>query len=452
MRIMTLTRFKHVILLAAVLALVPQFAFAQLPVASQEFRLQGSTSGALILKTAAATTDYTLTYPGAQGAIGAFLFVGSTDGTLKWSNVAGGDNYTPIWDQQANGGAGGIVWENPNGANNPNWSRAGNAIDGTGTLGSTTTQGFNIITNNKVRVGFASDGVITVNTTTDGGTEVTIGRTGHTTNVDGAFDADGAVRLNADEASTTDINTGTSTGKVTIGSTANTFEQNGSVWDVNAATATIDATTSLGVTGTTNINTNGSAVTTIGNSGATNINTTGDGGVNIGTGSSSGTVTVGRTGGTLTTIGSLGHTGTATVTGTTQINTSGSAATSIGNTDGGTSFTGPIKMGADNGTSGEVLVSKGPNATPEWQNLTESIGIRKVGVVNISNAVEISDVSVANLASTDAIIVTLQTAIPGPTVVATVTNRTDGASGTFKVTFSGRFTGSVNYMVIKALN
>lgn len=511
MRIMTLTRFKHVILLAAVLALVPQFAFAQLPVASQEFRLQGSTSGALILKTAAATTDYTLTYPAAQGTVGSFLFLGSTDGTLKWSTAAGGDNFTPIWDTDAGGpGVGGIVWVDPAGATNPNWSLTGNQLAADGTLGSKNGYGVNFQTNLNTRLSISSDGAIGINATGTGGATTTIGRAaGHTTAIDGTTN----------------------------------------------------------VTGTTNINASNSAVTTIGSSGATNINTTGDGAVNVGTGASSGTVTVGRTGGTLTTIGALGHTGTATVTGTTEINvagtattsigsgstsgattigrsdgtttvigtttinnnvnnntsintgsstgtlaignaasttnvlgtttinnnsnnntsintgsstgtvaignaasttnilgattinSSGSAATTIGNTDGGTSFTGPIKMAGDNGTSGEVLVSKGVNATPEWQNLTESIGIRKVGVVDVTNLTATAAITVAGLAAPDAIIVTLQTA-SGSTVVGTVTSRTNSdpnatpavPNGSFVVTFSGRFTGSVNYMVIKALN
>lgn len=465
MRIMTLARFKAAILLAAVLALVPQFAFAQLPVETQQLKLQGSTSGALILKTAGATTDYTLTYPEVQGTVGAFLFLGSTDGTLKWSNAAGGDNYVPIWDADANGaGNGGIVWVDPAGESNPNWTRTGNAITvgSTGKLGTTSASGINIVTNDNMRINIASDGVIGVNATATGGATTTIGRTGHTTNVDGDFDADGAVRLNADEASTTDINTGTSTGKVTIGSTANTVETNAATWDVNAGTATIDASGTLTVTGTTAINNSGTATT------------------DIGTGASAGTTTIGRSGGTTTVIGTTSinnnvnnntsiNTGTSTGTlaignsgsttnilGATTINSSGSAATTIGNTGGGTDFTGPIKMAGDNGASGEVLVSKGVNATPEWQNLTESIGIRKVGVVDVTNLTATAAITVAGLAASDAIIVTLQTAT-GSTVVGTVTNRTNSnppttPNGGFIVTFSGRFEGSVNYMVIKALN
>lgn len=448
MRIMTLARFKAAILLAAVLALVPQFAFAQLPVETRELKLQDASSGSLLLKTATSTTSYSLIYPGVQGTKGAFLYLASTDGTLAWSNDAGGDGYTPVWD----GNSQSIKWENPAGAANPNWARTGNALTAgtTGILGTTTPSGMNVVTNGNLRMSINSDGVVAINTGASGGTTTNIGRVGHTTNVDGSFDVDGAVSINVDEATATDINTGTSSGKVTIGNTGNTVEQNASVWDINAATATIDATTSLGVTGTTNINTTGSSVTTIGNSGATNINTTGDGGVNIGTGSSSGTVTVGRTGGTLTTIGSLGHTGTATITGATTINSSGSAATTIGNTDGGTSFTGPIKMGAAAGTSGNVLVSKGANATPEWQNLTQSIGIRRVGVVEVVNVTVTAEIPVTDLVSTDAIIITLQTSL-GSTVVGTVTDRSNQASGSFKVTFSGRFTGAVNYMVIKKL-
>jgi hypothetical protein len=49
------------------------------------------------------------------------------------------------------------------------------------------------------------------------------------------------------------------------------------------------------------------------------------------------------------------------------------------------------------------------------------------------------------LTATDAVIVTLEGAT---SVTATVTSRTAGTG--FTVTFSGQYTGTVNYMVIKA--
>ena len=107
-------------------------------------------------------------------------------------------------------------------------------------------------------------------------------------------------------------------------------------------------------------------------------------------------------------------------------------------------------MGTDPGANGEVLVSKGTGATPEWQNLTEAIGIRAAGNVNVATAANsTAAINVANLASTDAILITLQGS--GSTVVATVTNRTDAVAGSFIVTFSGAYAGVVNYMVIKTL-
>ena len=56
--------------------------------------LNGATSGNLLLQTAAATTNYSLTFPGAQGAAGQVL---SNDGSgvLSWSSIATGDaSYT----------------------------------------------------------------------------------------------------------------------------------------------------------------------------------------------------------------------------------------------------------------------------------------------------------------------------------------------------------------------
>ncbi|MBU3680119.1 MAG: hypothetical protein FGM32_11035 [Candidatus Kapabacteria bacterium] len=396
MRISTTALVKSALLLVAVLALVPQYAFAQLPVETRELKLQGANSGSVLLKATSAGDVYTLQYPNVQGTVGAFLFLSATDGTLKWSTTGGGDGYTPIWDNTNKE----IKWVDPAGATSVNWALAGNTLAANGKLGSKNGFDVNFVTNDNVRMSITSAGVVGINDGANGGTVTNIGRSGNTTNVDGTFDVDGVTNINVDETTATNINTGISSGKVTIGGTGNTVEINASTWDINAATATIDASTSLGITGTTNINTTGSAVTSIGHSGGTNINTTGNG------------------------------------------------AVAIGNTNGGSSFTGAIKMVSDAGADGEVLVSKGPGATPEWQNLTESIGIRKAGNVTVSTAAVATDViSVTDLASSDAILITLQGS--GSTVVPTVTDRSNTASGSFKVTFSAAYSGVVNYLVIR---
>ena len=387
MRIMTPTRFLRVAFILAALALVPQYAFAQLPVETREVKFQGATSGSLIMKTADATTPYTLTYPGAVGSVGSFMYLSSTNGTLAWSNAAGGDNFTPIWDADANGGNGGIVWVDPASANNPNWSLTGNALSGAGKLGTTTAQAINVVTENKTRLNIAADGAVNINTIGDsGGSSTTIGRaTGHTTNVDGAFDVDGStnidgtvnVNTDASNASATNINT-VGTGLVTVGNTGNELEVNAATFDVNSATVTIDGTT--------------------------------------------------------------------TVTGTTNINTTGTAITSLGNTNGGTSITGELRMGSNAGTSGHVLVSKGTSATPAWESVGSAIGIRKAGTAAISGT-SVTVSGITGLTATDAIIVTLQGS--GSTVTAIVTNVTVGTG--FTVTLSANYTGTLHYMVIGAL-
>jgi hypothetical protein len=113
----------------------------------------------------------------------------------------------------------------------------------------------------------------------------------------------------------------------------------------------------------------------------------------------------------------------------------------------------PLLMDADAGTDGDVLVSKGNNATPEWQSLSEAIGIRSVGRVQTgpvpgppTPATEITVTDVPNLGANDAIIVTIEGS--NSVVVPAITARTAGALGSFTITFSGSYTGHVNYMVI----
>lgn len=193
MRTTTLTRGFRVALILAGLLVLPQFASAQLSaIETRVLKLQGATSGAVSLDAVAAVTaSYALRFPAAQAsAAGAFLYVANTTtGELAFTNTTGlVQGSTPVWDTTSKT----IKWEDPSGAANPNWSRTGNAITGTGTLGASSNQGFNIITNNKTRVGFAADGAITVNTTADGGATTTIGRAaGHTTAINGATNITG---------------------------------------------------------------------------------------------------------------------------------------------------------------------------------------------------------------------------------------------------------------------
>ena len=111
----------------------------------------------------------------------------------------------------------------------------------------------------------------------------------------------------------------------------------------------------------------------------------------------------------------------------------------------------PLLMGTDAGADGNVLVSKGNSATPQWQSLNQAIGIRAVGRVQTGSvpgpptpASSITVTGVTALTATDAIIVTIEGA--DSVVVPAVTSRTAGVG--FTITFSGTYTGHVNYMVI----
>lgn len=193
--------------------------------------------------------------------------------------------------------------------------------------------------------------------------------------------------------------------------------------------------TSDGIIGI-NDGTNGGLTTNVGKStgtvnllgtlnltGITNINTSGTDATSIGTGATAGTVSIGRTGGSINTTGTVTQTGTL-------------------NLAGGSS---PLQVGGSAGTSGDVLVSQGAGATPAWQNINSAIGIRAAGQSSVTAATSATVTGLTTLTGTDAIIVTLEGAT---SVTATVTSRTAGTG--FTVTFSGQYSGTVNYMVIRA--
>ena len=352
MRTTTLTRGFRVALILAGLLVLPQFAFAQLSaIETRALKIQGASSGAVTIDAQAAVTDYTYRFPAAQAAAaGGFLYVtNTTTGELAFTNTSAiTTGATPTWNGTS------IVWTDPTGADNPNWSRTGNAIAATGTLGATSNFGFNIITNNKARVGFAADGAITVNTTTDGGATTTIGRAaGHTTAIDGATNITGATTV----------------------------------------------------------------------VGAMDINATGTGATNIGTSTDGGTVTIGRSGGTITTTGSLGHTGSLTLTGANS----------------------PLVANSGAGNADDVLVSQGAGATPQWQSLADATGIKASGKLTFTNAASVTSPTIATLDTGDKVLITVESTSG---VVAQVSAVDLADSNTFIVTASGTFSGTVHYLVM----
>lgn len=175
--------------------------------------------------------------------------------------------------------------------------------------------------------------------------------------------------------------------------------------NIGKSTGTVNLLGTLNLTGTTNINTSGSDAT------------------NIGTGGTSGTVAIGRSGGSITTTGTITQTG--------ALNLAGGSS--------------PLQVGGSGGTTGDVLVSQGNGNTPAWQNINSAIGIRSAGKATVSAATEITVTGQTNLTANDAIIVTLE---GSTSVTATVTARSAGVS--FTVAFSGQYTGTLNYLVIKA--
>ncbi|MEY3385470.1 MAG: hypothetical protein RIR53_281 [Bacteroidota bacterium] len=124
----------------------------------------------------------------------------------------------------------------------------------------------------------------------------------------------GGVKVNVDNNQPTNINTGTSTGGVTIGGSAAQTIDIGT--GAAAKTVSIGSTNS---TSTTSLNSgSGGVKVNVDNNQPTNINTgTSTGPVNIGTGSASGAVSIGRSDGTTT------------ITGTTSINADVNNATNI---------------------------------------------------------------------------------------------------------------------------
>jgi hypothetical protein len=105
-----------------------------------------------------------------------------------------------------------------------------------------------------------------------------------------------------------------------------------------------------------------------------------------------------------------------------------------------------LQMNGAAGSNGNVLVSKGTGATPEWQSINSAIGIRSAALVSTGGSVTSYSVTgLTTLTATDAILVTLE---GGTSVTATVTSRTAGTG--FTVTFSGAYSGNFNYMVLAA--
>jgi hypothetical protein len=258
----------------------------------------GSEYTALRAQTQTSTITYTL--PAADGTSGQLLSTNGS-GALSWASVSG-------WGLTGN-------------SITASTAALGAAPAGGSWLGTTNSAALSIATNNSTRMIIASLGGISMGSTLTVNDLIT-GNNGATIS--------GTLTVNNGINAATTINTGTSTGAVTIGGTGAQTINIGST----ALTAATTQTVNIGTAGSSsaiknvNIGSNSSSSSVVMVSGTggislntnanqpTNINTgTSTGAVNIATGSSGGVVTIGRSGGTLTTLGSLGHTGDITVSG-----------------------------------------------------------------------------------------------------------------------------------------
>ena len=234
MRSHTIARVTRALLIMATVMMLPQLASAQLPVTTKSLVLQDADAGGSITLNPASdvTTSYTLTLPAAVGGAGAFLYASNATGTLAWTDmtsvVAG---WYPTWNGTA------VVWTDPAGADNPNWSLTGNNIaSGTKTLGFTSgmsTADISIVTKNVERIGILDDGTI---------------------NVAGTVNIDGAVLINDGGSATTGIGTGGNTGTITIGD-GQTITMEGSLGHTGTSSFTGNVT--LAGTGSALIASNG---------------------------------------------------------------------------------------------------------------------------------------------------------------------------------------------------
>ena len=162
---------------------------------------------------------------------------------------------------------------------------------------------------------------------------------------------------------------------------------------------TVDAGTSS-ITGTTNINTSGSAVTTIG--------TGGTGAVAIGNATGNVAVTgklTASTGLAATTGGLTVSAGGAAITGTTTINTSGASTTSIGT--GGTGTTNIGNATGNTAVTGSLTASTGLVATTGGVTATAGNLVATAGNLNLNGAASKININVATSTSASAGFVTL---------------------------------------------
>ena len=212
-----LAHLWRVSILAVALLALPQLASAQLPLETKSLKIQATTGTNAVTLTATGTSGYNMNFPDTLGGVGTFLFT-KASGQLAWTaTTPSADRTTISW----NNTTGNIEWVDPNSANNPNWSRTGNAVGGI--LGTTAAgQNITFVTGGATltRMVIEDDGDVLIAADATNGGNVTIGN-------DNAVNVNGATIALAGATSTTingvagetNINTGANSADVGIGNT-----------------------------------------------------------------------------------------------------------------------------------------------------------------------------------------------------------------------------------------
>ena len=280
------------------------------------------------------------------------------------------------------------------GSTNTAWLLGGNNLLSAGSIGTTSAQDVNVITNGATRLTVTAAGAITQT-----GTGV-VTLTGNVAASAGATITGAAgVNLNNTGTGTTTIGSATSATAVTGATNINTS---------GAATTTIgNATSATAVTGATSINTSGVAATTIGNAtsttavtGTANINTAGAGTTTIGNASSTTAVTgatnINTAGAANTTIGNASSA--TAITGATTINSSGTAANTIGNS---TSTTTAVAGAIVNlNTTGAVTTNIGSATATTTELGTVNVNNSGTGTTNIGTSAAAATTNIGSATAT----------------------------------------------------
>lgn len=108
----------------------------------------------------------------------------------------------------------------------------------------------------------------------------------------------------------------------------------------------------------------------------------------------------------------------------------------------------PLRLNGDAGTEGQVLVSKGANATPVWMNLNQAATVKTKNRSALLAGVEMFEIAVSQLDTDDGISIVLEAGsvpmpVPGYYIFRDVINK--------KVTvhFTAPFTGYINWIIVE---